>query len=288
MKAESLEELRERFGLTYHVTYLDRAAREGFVRGQRVLEIGGSLPEGLVIGHYEATSWTAVDYRSAYSSALAGGTTVAPQVEVLREHSSPAAEGAHAMFDGDAASLPSSFETAFDVVFSLATFEHIGDVPKALERIYAVLRPGGHLVAQIGPVWSGLRGHHVFPGHLAHLAPDYAQKTGDLFDRMIPWQHLIMGPPEMRAWLTHRYGAGYAEACVDWIYESPRINRLYFEDYRTLFEDAGFRGIESIRSSGAPLPPGWLETLLPLLAMRHPGRSFDIDCFWMVLQRPQH
>ena len=281
------QELKSQFELTYQVDCLERAARDDNLGGRRVLEIGGSLPERLVLDHYGAAAWTSVDHRSAYSSAMGGEARVPPRATVLESDSLPARDGHYVAYDGDAKSLPPSFDGAFDVVFSIAAFEHIADLASALQRMYAALRPGGVLLPHVGPVWSGFRGHHIFSGHLKHLGPGNAEKTDDLLDRLVPWQHLIMGPTETQAWLTARYGADYAAAAVDWIYESPRINRLSFDDYRRLFAETGFLGIDRLRPSGAPVPAGWLETLAPLLAIRHPGRtSFEIDCFWATLKRP--
>jgi SAM-dependent methyltransferase len=283
LRAMKPQELKEQFHLTYHINCLERADKANSLRGRRVLEVGGALPEALVLDHYEAAAWTSVDYRSAYSSALAG-FKVGARTTMLKQDSPPAADGQYVSYDGDANSLPPSFDEAFDVVVSLATFEHIGNLVGALERMYASLRPGGVLVSQVGPVWSGFRGHHIFAGHLGKVGAD---KTDDLLDHIVPWQHLIMRPSDMEAWLKARYGTEYAEAAVEWIYLSPRLNRLFLDDYRTLFADAGFLGVDSIKANGAPVPAGWLETLTPLLAIRYPGRAdFEVDSFWVTLEKP--
>jgi SAM-dependent methyltransferase len=275
-------ELKEAFKLTYHIDCLERAARAGHLRGARVLEVGGALPRDVVMGHYGAAAWTAVDNRSAYSSVL-GGTRVGARTEVLDARSLPAAEGGYVSYDGDASSLPPSFAGAYDVVFSLATFEHIADLGAALRHIGAALRPGGLLLAQVGPIWSGWRGHHVFPGHLG----SDADKTDDLLDHMVPWQHLIMQPGDMQAWLTTRYGAAYAENAVGWIYESPRLNRLFYEDYVELFAAAGLRTTAALQPNGARVPAGWDRTLLGLVKTLHRANSaFEVDSFWVTLEKP--
>jgi SAM-dependent methyltransferase len=272
-------DLKAQFNLSYHVDCLERAARGEHLHGSCVLEIGGALPPELVLGHYRAAAWTAVDNRSAYSSMLAR-QHVGARVSELGASSTPAPDGGYLAYDGDAASLPDSFASAFDIVISLATFEHVENLPAALAHIRAALKPGGLLLAQVGPVWSGWRGHHVFPGHLD------SEKTDDLLDHLVPWQHLVMSSSEMRQWLGNRYGPEFADTAVDWIYESPRLNRLFFEDYERMFAVAGLE-TRALESRGAPVPQGWETTLRPLLTSRYPrNRAFQIDCFWAVLAAP--
>lgn len=277
--AASPAELKAEFKLSYHIDCLERAARS--VYGSSVLEIGGTLPRELVIEHYQVGAWTAVDNRSSYASMLAG-EDVGARMRILDESSTPASDGGYASYDGDAAALPESFEGAFDVVISLATFEHVQHLPTALDHMRRALKPGGRILAQVGPVWSGWRGHHVFPGH---LGPD-SDKTEDLLQRMTPWQHLIMPPSDMHAWLTDRYGADFADRAVDWILRSPRLNRLFFEDYQRMFAAAGLQTLR-LTPNGAPISRGWEVALRPALTAHHAwNRAFDIDSFWVALAAP--
>lgn len=273
-------ELKEEYQLRYHVDCLERADKAGLLRGRRILEVGGALPEGLVLGHYGASAWTAVDYRSAYSSQFAG-VNVGARATVLQDGSPPALDGQYLSYDGDASSLPASFDREFDVVVSLATFEHIGDLGGALRRMRAALRPGGVLVAQVGPIWSGYRGHHIFPGHLKELGAD---KTDDLLDHVVPWQHLLMLPTEMGVWLTPRYGQEFADAAVEWIYGSSRLNRLFYDEYFRLFQEGGFTAA-GLQVNGGRVPVGWEHALGPALAARQPGQThFEVDSFWITLE----
>jgi SAM-dependent methyltransferase len=278
----SVAVLQDTFNLTYQIDSLERAAKGGHLTANRVLEVGGALPRELVLGHYRAASWTAVDHRSAYSSALAG-TNVGARTTVLEPSSKPATDGSYIAYDGDAATLPATFDGQFDVVISLATFEHVANLGAALSRMRFALKPRGILLAQVGPVWSGWRGHHVFRGHLGA----HAEKSDDMLERLVPWQHLIMRPPDMESWLASRYGPEFAESAVHWIYESPRLNRLFFEDYVEIFASSGLTEL-GLQPNGARVPAGWQPTLDKLLTMRHPGRrAFDVDSFWATLGRSE-
>ena len=49
---------------------------------------------------------------------------------------------------------------SFDIVFSYNTFEHIDDPDKALSEAIRVVKPGGFIYLQFGPVWSAPYGAH--------------------------------------------------------------------------------------------------------------------------------
>lgn len=61
----------------------------------------------------------------------------------------------------DAADLKFPDET-FDVVFSIATLEHVPNPPRVLDEITRVLRRGGYAYVQAGPLYHSPFGHHMF------------------------------------------------------------------------------------------------------------------------------
>ncbi|GFK93354.1 Ubiquinone biosynthesis O-methyltransferase [Fundidesulfovibrio magnetotacticus] len=63
---------------------------------------------------------------------------------------------------------------AFDAAYSWSVFEHLADIPAALEALRAALRPGGLCLIQIEPLY-----HSPYGSHLQRLTD-------------IPWGHLLM------------------------------------------------------------------------------------------------
>ncbi|HML54940.1 MAG TPA: class I SAM-dependent methyltransferase [Solidesulfovibrio magneticus] len=63
---------------------------------------------------------------------------------------------------------------SFDAAYSWSVFEHLPDIPAALDALRLALRPGGHCLIQIDPLYCSPYGSHL----------------RRLVDR--PWAHLLM------------------------------------------------------------------------------------------------
>jgi ubiquinone/menaquinone biosynthesis C-methylase UbiE len=68
----------------------------------------------------------------------------------------------------------------YDLVFSVATLEHIDDLDAAFSEIYRVTKPGGLIYSVASPLWNSYEGHHIYG-----LFPDF------------PWIHLRLSPSEL-------------------------------------------------------------------------------------------
>ena len=109
---------------------------------------------------------------------------------------------------------------SFDVVFSIAVWEHIPDALPVFDKIADWLRSGG-VHYGIFQSWSGQVGHHVFaPRQPAHLVP--------------PWAHLTDSAEELHTRLIANGGTkAEAAGIVDWVHNSPEINRIPSRDFVT-------------------------------------------------------
>jgi len=120
------------------------AARLVPVRGERILDVGcgtGRLTaeiaqaQGVVV---VGTDLSAAMLAEANAGRGRAGTGVGDEHGRARVH----------YVQGDGAALP--FTSAFDAVFSNATFHWVPDHDRLFRSIHAVLNPGGRLVAQCG------------------------------------------------------------------------------------------------------------------------------------------
>lgn len=137
---------------------------------------------------------------------------------------------------GEGERLPLA-DNSIDGVLSIATMEHVGDIPGFLGEIARVLRPGGVFYTDFGPLWSCAVGHHVFAqvdGKEARFWKEGRNPIPDYF-------HLLLSKTEMRDFLAGGPCDGrLISPIVDWIYERDVINRYFFEDYRQCFINSEF------------------------------------------------
>ena len=129
--------------------------------------------------------------------------------------------------EGDVLSLdfPDNY---FDGVISVATFEHILDIPKALSEIKRVLKPFGRFYTEFAPIWTSIIGHHYdfwISKEKAQLIP--------------PWGHLYMDEGEMYDYLIGKVGSEEAKKACYEIYHSGIINRISRKEFYNAFSNAG-------------------------------------------------
>jgi len=284
--ARPAAEIAAEFGLSYHLDLLELVDREHGIAGRRVLEIGGSLPEELVNGHFRAERWVAVDDFEEYRVLSHRGHDIYGRLNTrakrddlpILDVAGSALPGVPwSRFDGDAGDLSPAFDGRFDLVVSIATLEHVADLPATLSAMRRALEPGGIAALLVGPVWSGPRGHHVYASYF----PDFAEQTRAFLAELEPWGHLLGTRSEMFARNRSRFGAPFAELVNYCIYESPHLNRLFADEYFDFLDLAGFR---TLRRDGWP-SDGLPRKLLNRVRKRYPAHShFELEGFTCLLR----
>ncbi len=275
--------LRQRFGLSYHVPYCVQADQLVGLRGKRVLEVGGSLPAEFVKNNLGVAQWTAVEELSYWRTV--------DQVEKLTD--SPLQQQADAkltaatpdlldqdyvLLDGAIEDAPDTLAGQFDVAFSIACFEHVSRLPKALDRIARLLKPGGQLFTMFSPIWSAHDGHHL---------PNITDRTGRTFvfgnSPIPPWGHLLAGPSGLYQYLLNHTDAATAEEMVYYVYHAPHINRLFAEDYVNYFQQSPL----TVKVCDGTFPIDIPEKMQAELEKMHPDKTlFRFNGLLAVLQKP--
>ena len=277
-----VEDCRRRFGLSYHASYAFNCANSVSFAEKDVLEVGGSLPPEFVFDILRAKSWTAVetpDYEDSLSEAggiTHKGTLLHTKTEVTptRGFGKPLAARYNFLL-ANIEDLPAEHEQQYDLVFSIATFEHIQKMPEALDRMHRALKPGGKLFSFFSPVWSAHDGHHL---------PEMSDASGKPIDRSVipPWGHLLVRPTEMYKYLCTRTDRATAGKMVYYIYQAPFINRFFTEDYLAYIALTPFKVLNLTRVFTTPVPSNTQGVLTAL----HPGRKyFDNNGLYMILER---
>src|SRR5208337_237211 len=155
-------------------------------RGKTILEVGCS--DGLVC-----------DTIVLLGAARAHGIDVMQSVGCGFPHE----RIAYYVMNGENLAFPDNF---FDLVFSIATLEHISNPYACLAEMVRVIKPGGFGYVQAGPLYHSPFGHHMFP-----YFPDF------------PWIHLRRSRKEIVSYATQHGIATEIErnlgtTCEDYIF----------------------------------------------------------------------
>ncbi|MBV6631725.1 MAG: methyltransferase domain-containing protein [Alphaproteobacteria bacterium] len=279
--------LKSKYGLNYQIDYVFLAHKSIGFTGKRVLEVGGSLPEGVVFDALEADQWIGVQepgYWDEFTSLDDAATQAVDRKLIpIGELEDPDALAKRDILLGGIEELPTCLDGYFDAIFSIATFEHILDLPAGLEAMYRALKPGGRLFSMFSPIWSSFNGHHL------HGITDKSGRTFWFNDSPIPpWGHLLMTPDKMTGFMKQHTDDETAVEITDRIYNSTAINRLFTEDYLEFFDLEFFDKCPFQIDMCMPMfeHPIAAETQAEL-ERRHPGRKlFNNGGITVVMTRP--
>lgn len=275
--------LKNRFGLSYHIPYCAQADKLVGLRGKRVLEVGGSLPAEFVKNHLGVAQWTAVEelayWRTVDKVEKLTDSPLQQQADAKLTAATPdLLDKDYVLLDGAIEDAPDALAGQFDVAFSIACFEHVSRLPKALDKIARLLKPGGQLFTMFSPLWSAHDGHHL---------PEITDRSGKTFkfDRspIPPWGHLLAGPSGLYQYLCNHTDAVTAEEMVYYVYHAPHINRLFAEDYVAYFQQSPL----AVKICDGTFPTDVPARMQAELEKMHPDKTlFRFNGLLAVLQKP--
>jgi len=130
----------------------------------------------------------------------------------------------------------------FDCALSIASFEHVLEAERCLEKIHRSLTPGGSLLARFGPLWLSPYGAHMF---------DFTR---------LPWVHFLF--PEKVVLDVRRECFRPGQAACRYEDIGGHLNRITAARFRDYALRAGFQ-IRKLRLN--PEKDGkWRGLLMPL------------------------
>ena len=267
--------LKSDYDLSFHFDYLDICAKSISFAGLDVLEVGGALPPPLVIDHLGCNSWTAVE-SPEYDWELGAANQINKHNLVLDGNNTSQTRYKHCLMNIETADQP--LHSQFDLIFSIAAFEHISRLPKALEAMFLCLRPGGRLFTMFSPVWSAHDGYHL---PLSIPKRFQIQEGTDYIFK--PYGHLLQTRKSVYADLKQRFDSSFAEEVVYYTYNSPHINRYFTDDYCSFFTQSAFQ-IDSLLLTFVNHPA---PNLQKALCERYPSYSnFANNGIYLTATRP--
>lgn len=263
--------VRKYGGLEYTIKSMHQFFNRFSLSGKRVLEIGGSNhPRELTIRALEAKQWVCVDtiwHEDDLKRWMPKHYGVEPIIPLSEAPASVSNIDEYAIFKGMSEEIPYQWENQFDVVVSLAAFEHIPDISTTLGNIYRCLnKEHGECHVVWGPIWSGHCGHHIHPVRLADGQMFYWRRP------FLPddWSHLLMEEIDFAAMLMRKGAPEEASIlAAKSIYTSSDINRIFFDEYASMMNSGPFKQIYYDKEWFIP-PPAHIQAALE---ERHPGKK---------------
>ena len=229
--------------------------------GKDVLEVGGSaLPREFTLNFLNAKSWTCVDIldEGAYQRANYKDHYKNELLYKLSEAHPSHIQNDYTIYDGNIENASNLNFRKFDLIISITSFEHILAMPQALIQMKNLLKDGGTIFSYHGPIWSCFCGHHAWVSSEVNfnsegVIPDFA--------------HLLYRPPQFYSIMESKIGPELAGRLLLQVYNEPRINRYFYEDYINFFENSGFKKVECAPYFERKIDP----TLLNRLKVLHPN-----------------
>ncbi len=143
-------------------------------------------------------------------------------------------------------------ENYFDLVFSVATMEHVENIQAGFTEMVRVARPGGTIFSHAAPLWQSPYGHHLgcLEGH--------------------PWVHLIYDSPEALKVYAEQNGlSGQGDIKIEWLIDyifAPQFfNRRPGHEYLEAIDD--LKGIDIRQNVLVSEPQAMLEHPLGGMAL---------------------
>ena len=239
---EQIQKCQSKFDLSYHVDFAHICQQLVGFENKDVLEVGGSLPADFVFDYLGVKSWTGIetpDYEESLRETggiTHKGTIIANIQNIYNcKFENNSQQNKYNFFLENIEDLPEKYYNKYNLIFSIATFEHIHKLPSALNKMFLALKPGGKLFSLFSPVWSAHDGHHL---------PQIVDKNGNKYDfgnsPIPPWGHLLMSRGEMTEYLYQKLDKQTADRIVYYVYQSNHINRFFTEDYIDAIEQSLF------------------------------------------------
>jgi glycosyltransferase involved in cell wall biosynthesis/ubiquinone/menaquinone biosynthesis C-methylase UbiE len=139
---------------------------------------------------------------------------------------------------GDIRSVPLQ-DASFDIIFTVAAFEHIHELEVALAEMYRLLKPGGLVYSFYGPLWSSGVGHHLWFERAGtwYRFSDEASTAPILKN----YEHLLFDKQQMKEKLNANWDQASVDDFLYQIYDTDHINRYMYADYIRMFNASDFK-----------------------------------------------
>ena len=181
---------------------------------------------------------------------------------------------------GDILSLPYQ-DDSFDVLLNIATFEHIHHLDITMREMHRLLKPGGIMYAQFGPLWSSAVGHHLW----CYLDDEIFRFNDPKLNPLDDFDHLVYDRHELAEKLARSWDDRTVNHLVNAVFDHSHINRTFHHEICDYMEQSPLEVLHMGKSWDIPVP----HEIEQRLRDRHGDRS-DFSCAGMqiVLRKGTH
>ena len=172
---------------------------------------------------------------------------------------------------------------SFDFVVSDNVFEHAGNLQLLVKDLYRVLIPGGMVVLQWFPNWSGPRGHHM---HNDMVASHGTHRYKNNMAFIPPWGHLLYNKTELRVILQQSKAfesEKVLEIILKYIYDRNDLNRKMIDDIFEIILKFSWKLIIDMHCSRAFHRGEYVAEIRKLKTMYGERRMFNIEKCYVTL-----
>lgn len=199
--------------MDYHTFHADQASSFLDLRGKSVLIVGCNTG------------------RDCQNFAVRGATDI-HGVDVIETIGTEFSNATYHRVPVQKMELPTN---TFDLVYCVATMEHVSDIENGYRQMVRVLAPEGVFYCVAAPLWHSRNGHH----------------KGNFFNDY-PWIHLRKSPDEIldycdEAGLSEKHGRDMMAAHIQYMLNPRHFNKRRACDY--VAACAGLRRMEVIRNA---------------------------------------
>lgn len=255
--------------------------------GKRILEVGGSnIPLEVIKKYTNCQQWVCVDYLE--ESVLTALNTNEQEneneyINHLRKYGvkdinfNVFDDEPYQIYKNSVLEIDKLAQNTFDFVFSVACFEHVGQLSVALEKIRSVLKSGGKIFSAFSPIWSSSKGHHFGP--IYTTKSKYPNEFDSDFDDFF---HLIREEKDILNLLEKHFSKQKAAMFYEGIYNRNYINRLFYDDYIKIFSSSKYLNffVKPMLNRQAS------QNQLKMLSQKYPSRwGFEYDGMTVIMEK---
>jgi len=205
------------FSDIYHFVRAEQQV--GGFQYKNVLELGGALSPSFLFDRYDISSWISLESLEYDQNQFSNNYEISSYPSYHYSNS-----GWKSFYDN----WTMQSGRQFDIIYSIAAFEHIYDLPSCLEAAYSMLCPGGMIYSYFTPIWSAPNGAHGFH-------PDEISIYGDHCHLMFDFTSLVIHLEQ-----SHSFLKSQACAAAHKLYKDSQINRYTYEDFIAIFNSLPF------------------------------------------------